>query len=261
MSSSISIDFFPDCISLAPSAIQYYNQQLHTWIECLPENSRDIHFLLMFPNKSITYLQHILSNNIELRSYISAVNALFLHSSPVIQDIPCREEIEKRWRSVDIRNTIHNHPSHTINLEQIIECRDRLSDGSIEKLLICMYTMIPPVHGDYYATQIVYHDMIPTEPDMIRFTDSEMTRGSLILGNLCIYNHTLPSKLLYQIKQSLHVFPRNYLFVDQTGKPFTRSSFQLWANSVLSHCFGTQITLPLLFDILLNIPVKYTWSV
>lgn len=255
MSSSNKINYFPDCTSLSETDIRLYSNYIHTWITHLPKEVQDIHFLLMFPKKSLTYLPYT-----DKYIYVSAIIALINHSPTVTKDIPYRYELEKQWNSLQIH--IDKLPVHqNITIDQIIAYRDTLSDGSIEKLLISMYTMIPPVSADYFATEIVEYNNISAGQDMIRFTNSDMSKCGLILSSKDIYHHNLPKLLVNQIKQSLVILPRRYLFIRDDGKPYTQAIFHMWANNVLSRCFKVQMTLSLFTDIILNIHAKYRWTV
>lgn len=235
----------------------------------MPEGARDIHFLLMFPKRAIDILQRSLSSlsatNIHL--YISAVTALFKHSPTITSSLPRRDELHQQWLVLQAHNSApieRKRDFHTptdkqaeksgttLTMDQIIQCRDRLPDGSIEKLLIAMYTYIPPVRADYFATQIVPFGGAGTASNVLAFADREMSSASLLLRDFKtvhtykkIYHPILPNELVRQIRLSLEACPREYLFVNADGEPFTRNAFQMWANRTLSRCFGAQFTLTL----------------
>jgi integrase len=103
-----------------------------------------------------------------------------------------------------------------------------------------MYTHIPPVRSDYHST-IIYLD---TLPDIIPldnyiyishsecYLSLEKYKTSKTYGKIII---DLPPLLVNEIKRSLELLPRTYLFISEfTGKPFDLpNSFNIWANRTL----------------------------
>lgn len=257
-----SINYFPECTALSESTIRLYNTYIDTWISCLPTKSQDLHFLLMFPKKSLSYLQSALSDSTANQQYLSAVHALFQYSSHILHDIPHYHELELQWKSLQLStDRFDSHIYQPITIHNIIAYRDSLVDGSIEKLLISMYTMIPPVSTDYFAVHILTHTDSLRGPDMIRFTNHTMTKCSLILTNTHVYYRNLPDTLVQQIKQSYTISPRKYLFADTQNMPFSRSAFQSWATVLLSRCFTVHMPLSYFIDICQSDNIVYRWRV
>jgi hypothetical protein len=270
MANRIVVNFFEDCTTLAQSSIRLFNDRIAKWLEMFPEGSRDIHFLLMFPKRSLSVLHSGLgdkSTATNIHMYISAITALFKHSGAVSGGLPNRDSLHQQWLVHQAHNSApieRKRDFHTptdkqaekggagMTMEQICARRDELADGSIEKLLIGMYTYIPPVRADYFATQIVPYGGVQTAENAVLFGDNEKGKASLLLRDFKtthtykkIYHPVLPDELVKQIRMSLAEFPREYLFVNADGQPFTRNAFQMWANRVLSRCFGVQFTLTL----------------
>lgn len=265
-----AVDFFIGCTTLATSSIRLFNDRLDKWLRMFPEDARDIHFLLMFPKRSLAVLRTGLGDRgtaTNIHMYISAVTALFKHSGAVSGSLPKRDELHQQWLLQQAHNSVpieRKRDFHTptdrqsekggatMTMEQICARRDALADGSIEKLLISVYTYIPPVRADYFATQIVLYGSAQTAENAILFGDAGRTCASLLLRDFKtshtykkIYHPTLPQELVRQIRLSLAEAPRDYLFMNADGRPFTRNAFQMWANRVLSRCFGVQFTLTL----------------
>ena len=270
MANRIVVNFFEDCTTLAQSSIRLFNDRITKWLGMFPEGSRDIHFLLMFPKRSLSVLHSGLgdkSTATNIHMYISAITALFKHSGAVSGSLPNRDSLHQQWLVHQAHNSApieRKRDFHTptdkqaekggagMTMEQICAKRDALVDGSIEKLLIGMYTYIPPVRADYFATQIVLYGGVQTAENAVLFGDAERSRASLLLRDFKtshtykkIYHPALPNELVKQVRMSLAEFPRDYLFVNADGQPFTRNAFQMWANRVLSRCFGVQFTLTL----------------
>lgn len=254
--------YFPECTGLSKNTIRLYTSYIDTWISHLPHTSQDIHFLLMFPKKSLSYLQSVLSDSTANQQYLSAVHALFQYSSHILHDIPHYHELESQWKSLQLStDKIYSYIHQSITIQNIIAYRDSLVDGSVEKLLISMYTMIPPVSTDYFAVHILTCNDTLRGPDMVRFTNNTMTNCSLILANKQIYYRNLPDTLVQQIKQSYAISPRKYLFADAQNMPFSRSAFQSWATVLLSRCFTVHMPLSYFIDICCTDNIVYRWCV
>lgn len=138
-----------------------------------------------------------------------------------------------------------------LTFNQIIEKRDELPIGSIEYLLIAMYTMIPPCRADYFELEVVRGDTEPVSKNYLRIQDDEKSgvRMETVLRDFKTakaykeIRNELPAELVEVVKASLEKTPRKYLFMNANGKPHTRNSFTLWTRRVLSRVFGTDFTL------------------
>lgn len=119
-----------------------------------------------------------------------------------------------------------------VKLEEIIKVRDKLPVGP-QKLLLAMYTYVPPVRNDYHQLRI-YHSQ-PDEP-----------KGNyIVLGDVNrMYLHEfktahrykkveieLPKELVKLIMKSLKIHPREYVFLQKNGQPYaSEKTFDAWAN-------------------------------
>jgi hypothetical protein len=197
-------------------------------------------------------------------SYVSVICALFRHSPGMIQKYT---DLYKKW--MDIHNNIRapinakyqsNMPNKRqengyVPFDEVIKKRNSLDIGSNERLLLAMYTMIPPVRSDYDKVSIYYHDKSVNN-------DNE---NYLVMGNApyIVLNKyktsktykdnkiVLPKELIKEIKESLKKNKREYLFVSsRNNKPYEKSnSFNKWANRVLKNLFNKDFSLKLLRNI------------
>lgn len=133
-------------------------------------------------------------------------------------------------KQVDVLNNITWH--------QICSTRDSLPLGSIEQLLLAMYTLLPPVRADYYEVSInstssknnlIIHD----DRMILTLTDFKTAKTYEVI------THTFDSSsMLFKIIQkSLLNNPRTYLFVNNHKLPFSRNSFVVWASRILNKLF------------------------
>jgi hypothetical protein len=133
-----------------------------------------------------------------------------------------------------------------LSFQQIMEIREQLPIGSIERLLISMYTLIPPVRADYFALEIIHDDQKPVEPNYLRIRRGEMETVLTDFKTAKTYHqihHSLPTPLAQEIQASLLDSPRQFLFVNAHGKPHTRNSFTLWTRRILTRVLQVDFTL------------------
>ena len=180
--------------------------------------------------------------------YVSAIGALFRHSPGMIQK---HTELYQKWMDIhkEVRapiNTKYHSNKPTIRQEEayitfedLIKKRDSLKDGSIQKLLLSIYTMIPPVRSDYDKL-IIYNNesqitdkfdnylILNNQPKIIlrKYKTSKIHKENEI---------KLPTNLVKQIKISLKENPRKFLFVStRNNEMFNKpNSFNRWANRLL----------------------------
>jgi len=125
-----------------------------------------------------------------------------------------------------------------VPFDKIIEIRNKL-DISLERLLLFMYTEIPPVRSDYHKTLLLNGGEILTDNYI------DMSKSMLVLrkyktsAKYGIIYVSLGPVLMKEIRNSLTKQPREYLFVDSAGKPYEiENSFNKWANRSLKSIFG-----------------------
>jgi hypothetical protein len=256
---------------LKPITYEAYNRKLHLWLSLLPEGQQNIVFIYTTPNYSIVILRRYLVSTqsdtaVTLNSYIKAIMAaqvanhsLFLTISPEKM-----KSCDERWK--ELRQSTYAeafayrleaqpsplqslHSGVAITFQDLVTKREELSNGSIHKLLLGFYSHIPPVRADYFATQILPFNEIPTSPNYIHHNSE---RSYLVITdfktnkNYKQITHDLPIQLHSQLVQSLALYPRNYLFVNRFHKPFNRYTFSHWANQQLEMIFNKSLTLTML---------------
>lgn len=121
--------------------------------------------------------------------------------------------------------------------DKLVDVRNSLRDGSIEKLVFSLYTMIPPVRSDFQLVKI--YQKKPSK---------NLNENYIVLGsvNILVLNNyktsetygqieiPLPDELVKQIKMSLSETPREYLFVNRFGVPYEKqNSFSSWINGLV----------------------------
>jgi hypothetical protein len=255
---------------LNPKTYKPYNSKLNKWISLMPSDKNTIPAIFLNPNFSVVTLRkHLAENNVDtfvnLHSYLKAILSCIEHNKhrrefDVISDEMFKKCTE-RWREMmsfafqqSTQYRLQQKPSPTqalksgcsLKLTDLQQKCNELLDGSIEKLLIAFYTYVPPVRADHYATEILKFGEIPSQPNYIFFSDSKAYLKITDFKTAAIYksiDYDLPSELHTQLSLSLKSTPRKYLFMYESGKPFTRDSFSKWASMKLLHTFKKELTL------------------
>jgi len=262
---------------LKPSTYKAYNSHVNRWLTLFPPEQQSLSFLYTHPNYSVVLLRKHLdttqhNNPAMVNNFIKAIMAAVDANHSMISHIndSMLQHADTRWK--ELRQITYQHayayrleqqPSpgqalksgSTLTLAELIQLRDALSDGSIQKLLIGFYTHIPPVRADYFATQILPFGELPTKPNYIFH---EKGKSRLVITDFKtskIYkeiSHDLPEELHRQLVLSLASSPRTYLFVNKNGEPFTRNGFTKWAGEQLFQLSQKGLTLTMLRHIYIS---------
>jgi hypothetical protein len=241
------------------------------------EEQANLVFVYTHPNyATVTIRNHLKTTGndspMTMNCYVKAIMSATEHNLDLFQHIPKEEmqKSDKRWK--ELRQITYNHafayrmeqePSKgqaeksgvSLTLNDLIQKRDSLKEGSMDQLLVGFYTYLPPVRADYYATQIVKQGEQPTEPNYIEWhhdhsrvviTDFKTSRLYKEIKN------DLPNELHRSLTISLTNQPRNYLFVNKEGNPFTRNGFSIWSSNRLLSIFQKGLTLTMLRHIYIS---------
>lgn len=247
------------------NSITLYNSKLNEWITFMPTIYQSVASIIQFPTLSMNMLNTHLAKNTPTNRhiYIVAVLSFLRHFKHLLVHLTPEEFATLRQTWIDINNQneapiiqrrLENKPTDlqmkkagvNLSYEDLSFARNELEVGSIERLLFSIYMLIPPVRSDYFATQLVYDDEVPTEKNYIRIRgdsmESTLTDFKTAKQFKQIVNQ-FPPELVHEIKTSLEMFPRKYLFVNTLGKPYSRTTFTIWARRLLTKILGMDFTL------------------
>lgn len=165
---------------------------------------------------------------------------------------------------------------------EIVARRDALPDGSDDRLLLGFYTHLPPLRCDFNRLRVYEADPAPPaaapkgaargakaaaaaaaaapapahEPNYVilpRRAAGAANVATLVLGEFKTRAHhdaplrkELPEALTEQLRLSLHERPRDWVFMDRSGAPFSAASYTKWANRALARLFGRPLTVSLI---------------
>lgn len=233
---------------------------LERWKVILEHFEVDVFTVLTQPKKYIQWIRSTYDSLATQKSYISAVLAVFRHNEGLKTQ---RKTAYQQWYDAfkDVHTKIDekykkNEPSDKqvagyVPYDEIVKKRDGLEKGSDERLLLSVYTYIPPLRCDFNAIR-VFEDEKPSSDKNYILLNSKENKAHMILQEFKTaqkmdkYEKELPEALVIEIKDSLFKNPRNYLFQDREGKPYRASSYNKWANRVLFRLFGRHLTISLI---------------
>lgn len=268
------MNFFNDT-TLAPASLSLFNRKLNEWLSYMPKTQQHITQIFQFPDYSTKILidSLIIKSNSNIHTFYTSILAILNHCSQYTSHLTTiqLEELKKQWREL-LKTNLKPYEERRSNslptelqlqkggtfikYEDILKKRDSLPIGSIERLLLGFYTHIPPVRADYFATEIVTFKQKPTELNYIRRISPDISEVILkdfkTKSSYKQIKNSLPSELNADLVESLRIKPRKYLFVNQTGQPFIRSGFAIWAGRILSRLFETEFPLTILRHLYIN---------
>lgn len=142
-----------------------------------------------------------------------------------------------------------------VEYSKIIKSRDELAKGSIERVLLGMYTYIKPRRCEY-ARMAIYTTKLPAdavEPNYIL-----LSTGHMVLTDFKTvkfhgsFDIKLPKGLLDDIKLSLKLKPRDWLFVNTAGEPYTHNMYTAWTLRVFKAIFNKPLSVSLIRHSFIN---------
>lgn len=224
-----------------------------------------LHYIIRHPDAFIEKLDNFVNNTggrldenkLSMHAkdgYVTAIKSLFLQVPGMKQKLP---EYYKKWDEIHkmVREPINlkyqsNKPTQRqeeayISFKELEKIRDKLKKGSIEKLLVSMYSMIPPLRSDYdkvaiYKNENEIKDNIDNYLILNKNPYLVITKykTSKTYKDIKIY---LPKKLANEIKSSLKLKPRDYLFIQKNNQPYDKpNTFNRWANRTLKKIFNKE---------------------
>lgn len=268
--------------SLSDSSEKKHNIFLNKWVELTP--TQNVLYIILFPAHSLSLLETYLKqkdidspmeknkaySKTNIHSYLSAVLALFKHAPKYVNDIPEMFVYHRIWLGIlsDNEKDIlirrwQNKPTalqearegHKLTLQDLVNKYNEVDIDIMSKLLLAIYTIIPPVRADYYSTHIIKEGETPeTDNYIILKRDS----AELVIGKYKtsrkhgeIRHPILPQELYTVILKSLEQYPRKYLF-EKNGKPYTPNGFCKWTSATLEKLFSVELTLTMIRHIYIS---------
>ena len=224
----------------------------------IQEIKTDLYDILTHPKIYLEWIhQHSTSLQTQ-KSYISAILAVFKHTPDMKKNEQkyyyewyqgfkqVHEEIDKRYKT--------NEPSDKqkdayVSFEEIIKKRNELKKGSKERLLLALYTYLPPLRSDFNEVYIYIKAPEKIEHDnyiTLYNTPLLVLNEYKTVRKKDIFQKELPEELVTEIKESLKEDPREWLFMDRNEQPYRVNSYNRWVNRTLKKLFNKPLTISLI---------------
>jgi len=257
------MDYFANT-TLAQTSRALFNKKLEQFVSFMPQESRNIDFIVDNPESASKILNQqtsITQTSANRHMFYSAIVAYLKHTD---NGKKRSEPLKNRWIKIQKTNweerrqqSINNEPTNnqievakTVDWQDIIKMRESLPTGTNARLLLSLYTYLPPIRADYFEVKI--NPKSVEGKDNIVLLDKTRPENSFMIirdfktaAKYKEIKHPLPTPLFNEIHESLKQKPRNYLFTMQTDttRPYDRGSFSKWANKTLQELFKVPITL------------------
>jgi len=224
----------------------------------IQETKTDLYEILTHPEKYIQWIKDHSQSLQTQKSYISAILAIFKHTPDMkkkeqkyyydwyqgFKEI--HELIDKRYK---LNEPSDKQKDSYVSFEDIIKKRDSLPIGSKERLLLSLYTYLPPLRSDFNEVYLYLE-----EPKSFEYKNFMMLYDTptLVLNEYKtvrkkdVFKKELPEELISEIKTSLKEEPRTWLFMDRENKPYLVNSYNRWVNRTLKKLFNKALTISLI---------------
>jgi hypothetical protein len=160
------------------------------------------------------------------------------------------QAVEERYKQ---NAPTEKHKEGFVPYNEIKAMRWTLPKGSMERLLLALYTDIYPLRADF--NKVYLYDApngLPntTEANYIHLQKKGcrlVLREYKTSGTHGVFEKDLPETLCQEIHDSLEKHPRNWLFINANKEPFELSnSFIHYVNHKLKRIFGKPLTISLI---------------
>jgi len=236
-----------------------YAATLMKWMEHSKKHITEIHpdtandLLHTFPIKHTPENHH---------GYLTAMVAYHHY---VVKD----REQEEKWTALKRKNWEpiqqrydENRPSEhqekqIMPFEAILQRIPTLTKGSMERLLLACYTLWEANRADYFATELIRTGETATEENYIVDHTTLMIRDFKTKARYTTIENRLPPELQEELKDSLEIRPRKYLFTREDNSPYpNRKQFSNWACRTLTSTLNHPMTLTTLRHLYIGYHMK-----
>ena len=247
--------------TLTENTKKRYGELIEKWIEY---SNKPFDILLRDPEEAMKLLQtfpikHSPENH---HTYLTPIVAYLHHvkKDPVLEE-KWTEIKRTNWEPIQERYD-ENRPSENqmdkiMDFEEILQIRETLEKGSIERLLLSFYTLMEAIRADYFATELIKTGQESTEENYIVDQTTIIIRDFKTKAKYKQIENTLSEELQEELQESLKKKPRRYLFTREDNTPYpNRKQFSNWACRTLSVTLKHPMTLTALRHLYIGYHMK-----
>jgi hypothetical protein len=242
--------------ALSPLTKQNYIDRIHA-LEKLMEKS--IFDIIKDASSSIERIRKTYPMETTRKMYSSVILSLFRHVPGLKLQLSkayilWTEAFKEHDQAVEDRYKT-NAPTDKqkagyVAYDDIKAKRFELPEGSMERLLLALYTDIYPLRADFNKVRLYKSLPSSLEPNYIHLkkTGCKLYLNEYKTANKHgTYEKELPASLCEEIHDSLKEYPREWLFVNANKEPFELSnSFTHYVNNLLKKIFQRPLTISLI---------------
>jgi hypothetical protein len=225
---------------------------------------KDIDYIVRHPKPVYAAICAKTQQVLTRKSYINSITTLFRHLPGLAEKYPAQAIAWRAAQAVELTAAAKRYDSNEPTDKQraahvpwadVLKARDALPKASVDYLLLCMFTKIPPLRADFDRIAILHRKptaaQVAAEPNYLVVSSTPGADGvpsmTLVLNEfktkgarLQQYFKDLPEDLCAVIHASLEREPRSYLFVSPlTGERFnSTNAYGLFVMRILRRVFA-----------------------
>lgn len=229
---------------------------------------RSLETIIAHPKAMKQRIEHAYDNMQTRKALVAAIRAIFKYNDSVKDAYP--EQYES-WTKIgqDLDKHILDRVGtaqpterelvNWVNWSDVLKKQRELSTveyGSTDHLLLSMYTLMEPMRSDFGNLKVYLEDHQPylgTTDENYIVLSSYPGKSRIILNEFKTkkrygtFSRPIPDELVRIIVRSLELNPREYVFVNDAGEPYTKkNSYTKFTNRILERLFQKKFTISLL---------------
>lgn len=226
-----------------------------------------INEIILNPKKNVPLLYKLYQTKTSLKTVICSILALFRYNPKFkcgfseeynawkLAFDDAKKDVVKRYES---NEPSERQKNNYVEYDEIVKMRDSLPVGDIRRLLLGIFTHLPPGRCEYSRVAI-YKGRLPAEEK--REANYIQIRGKNV--NMYIREYktkkhhdetetVFPEELATDFFKSLEDQPRDWLFVNTRGEPFTNVLFTQWTIGIFKKLFNKRLGVSLIRHSFIN---------
>ena len=230
---------------------------------------RSLETIIAHPGEMKTRIDKAFDNHQSRKALLSAIRALFKYNEHLKEEYASEYEAWTHFAQ-ETDKTIFDRVStaqptqrellNWVPWAEIVRKQQEMSAteyGSFEHVVLSMYTLMEPMRADFGQLRLYFEgrDAVPTEKsdDNYIIISPQPGHSRIILNTYKTsrkygaFQRIIPDELVHVIVKSVHLTPREYLFTDETGNPYSkRNTYTKMVNRILERLFKKRLTISLL---------------
>jgi hypothetical protein len=222
-----------------------------------------IEHILLHPDTYIPLIRKWFPKDTSYKVHLSFILGIFKYNKPLQVDHQAEHEkwvaafkasdaaVKERYET---NEPTERQQEGYVPYVKIIKAREDQPKGSITRVLLGMYTYLPPRRLEY-SRMALYKSTVPEDPEPNYIV---LRTGRMVIADYKTHKHhgayevTLSKALMEDINGTLVHTPRDWLFINTKGEPYSRPQYSAWTMSVFKKLFGKPLTVALIRHSFIN---------